>query len=822
MESGCISSVQEAQISETTLGVSPQMNGCDVEVEAETVATLKSGKGFGVCSVESGSCSPETPPAVSPKMNGCDVEVEPVTVAPLKSGKSGGSRENGHSSLNGVNKSNVQIKKPPHRKSVSPINWFPRKKTETFLKKKIRLLQEGGGMKSSLDETLYDSNPHYSRVLREKIATRKAASKAMEARKAAMVEASWCRILRAARIQSKEAEAELVRAESFVEEAFQEAAALGVILYDRPDFPRRPCEIESSSVIGGGSTHKVSASFETEFEVDKEVTAAVRTAFIRLASCASEKKDFKDLLQKISQNPVMKETECVPDSGAEITQELQVSGFALSDAVETKGTNMRRRKGEEDELSHGAGKFLDSKLVVVMHERLKCLKEDELSSLATIVATCGLNAALHKENGKQYNPYSFTGRSGDPLTTLGRSTLRRKTSITEAAEIPSLDKFLVKHYSKLEKEVLEARNSSKSLDGESRLVNSKHDTGLTGSNCDFGCALVKDDLHSDSGGDGKENVTANTLMLLSIHCGDSQKLKESTNISSSQVVDGKYISRIEKAKLEALEAFNMCSQGGKTNVENSLESILLKPVHRLEREKMQASKLGRSTLNQRDRHKKQNTVSGECEGLDKVLVKHVSRLEKEKMEAAHTNEEFARVRKDQQKEEKVGESLDDVLVKHQSRLEKEKMAAATATEEFARVSKVQQKEEKVGESLDDVLVKHQSRLEKEKMAAATATEEIVRVRNRDQQREKTDESLENILVKHQSRLEKEKMASGQQLLLHVKSSDARREAREKELQEAWGGLSLGNSIKPHLSRLERDRAAWRRAEEEEQRHTRAV
>ncbi|KAK1301027.1 hypothetical protein QJS10_CPB13g00422 [Acorus calamus] len=720
MESDCISAVQEAQISETTLVVSPQMNGCDVEVEAETVAILKSGKGFGVCSVELGSCSPETPPAVSPKTNGCDVEVEPVTVVPLKSGKSGGSRENGHSSLNGINKSNVQIKKPPHRKSVSPINWFPRKKTETFLKKKIRLLQEGGGMKSSLDETLYDSNPHYSRVLREKIATRKAASKAMEARKAAMVEASWCRILRAARIQSKEAEAELVRAESFVEETFQEAAALGVILYDRPDCPRRPCEIESSSVIGGGSTHKVSASFETEFEVDKEVTAAVRTAFIRLASCASEKKDFKDLLQKISQNPVMKETEdcdanaqcdeCVPDSGAEITQELQVSGFALSDTVETKGTNMRRRKGEEDELSHGAGKFLDSKLVVVMHERLKCLKEDELSSLATIVATCGLNAALHKENGKQHNPYSFTGHSGDPLATLGRSTLRRNTSITEAAEIPSLDKFLVKHYSKLEKEVLEARNSSKSLvEGESRLVNSKHDTGLTGSNCDVGCALVKDDLHSDSGGDGKENVTANTLMPLSIHC------------------------------------------------------------------------------------------------LDKVLVKHVSRLEKEKMEAACTNEEFVWVRKDQQKEEKVRETLADVLVKHQSRLEKEKMAAATATEEFVRMRKDQQEEEKVGESLDDVLVKHQSRLEKEKMAAATATEEVVRVRNRDQRREKTDESLDDILVRHQSRLEKEKMASGQQLLLHVKSSDARREAREKELQEAWGGLSLGNSIKPHLSRLERDR-----------------
>ena len=61
------------------------------------------------------------------------------------------------------------------------------------------MLQEVDGMRSTLDETLGDSNPHYSRVLREKIAVREAAQKAMEARKAALVEASWCRILKASR-----------------------------------------------------------------------------------------------------------------------------------------------------------------------------------------------------------------------------------------------------------------------------------------------------------------------------------------------------------------------------------------------------------------------------------------------------------------------------------------------------------------------------------------------------------------------------------------------------------------------------------------------
>ena len=54
-------------------------------------------------------------------------------------------------------------------------------------------------MNLTLDETLGDSNPHYSKLLREKMASREATNKAIEARKAALVEASWCRILKAAR-----------------------------------------------------------------------------------------------------------------------------------------------------------------------------------------------------------------------------------------------------------------------------------------------------------------------------------------------------------------------------------------------------------------------------------------------------------------------------------------------------------------------------------------------------------------------------------------------------------------------------------------------
>lgn len=57
-------------------------------------------------------------------------------------------------------------------------------------------------MNSSLDETLGSANPHYTRIAKEKIAAQEAAKKAMKARKAALIEASWCRILHAARSSS--------------------------------------------------------------------------------------------------------------------------------------------------------------------------------------------------------------------------------------------------------------------------------------------------------------------------------------------------------------------------------------------------------------------------------------------------------------------------------------------------------------------------------------------------------------------------------------------------------------------------------------------
>ncbi|KAF3333868.1 hypothetical protein FCM35_KLT01559 [Carex littledalei] len=328
-----------------------------------------------------------------------------------------------------------QIKKRT-RRNGSPVYWFPPKKNESYLKRKIKHLQEAGGMNLSLDETLENSNLHYTRLTREKIAAQEAARNAMEARKLAMVEASWCRILKAARIKSIEAEMELEKATKVATEAFESAREMGVMMYDRPDPTRKiagpttnhqpgktPIHHEfetTSSQMGRKSTYKITASFETAFEVDRQVAAAVKRALLQITV-----KESKELLWKISQNPEDNE----------------------------KGTSL-----SEVEFEPG---MVDTMLV-----RLKGLKEDEIASLAEIVATRGLNAALSEVDAARLSideRYKLGTRFNECDT--------RKKEVDVQA-VPSLDKFLVKHMSKLEIEVEEAKKNRGSAVGKNRLLGS--------------------------------------------------------------------------------------------------------------------------------------------------------------------------------------------------------------------------------------------------------------------------------------------------------------------------------------------------------------
>jgi len=527
-------------------------------------------------------------------------------------------------------------------------------------------------MNDTLDEALGHSNPHYCRVEREKIAAKEAATKVMNARKAAMVEASWCRILKAARIPTKEAEALLLKAEKEVTEAVEAAMVNGVIMFDTPDRPWKHFEIGTSSVSGKGSTtHTVKASFETAFEVDRQVAAAVKTAFIRLAHCSSFNRDeFKDLLRRISENPD--------------NQELSESDTGSELEIEHKDDSCSSERKIKKKLS--PQKFNGAMLIDMMVERLKCLKEEELASLATIVATCGLNAAL-----------ASTENHNKPLDHFANGAAMKQKQAEP--ELPSLDKFLVKKMTKLEREVQEAKNARRA--------------------------------ESNEGTEGNNNNSADDVPSL-----DKFLVKKLT--------------RLEKEVQEARNA----RKAEPNNEESGDKSVVSKTY-------------------------KQQT---EVPSLDKFLVRHVSRLERE-VEEAKNQRRGGQMEKENvdSNENQDGNwaygkqhgktdcaiecgSLDQVLVKHVSRLEKEKMGVGKDRLELKKKDAMPKLDTTVGGGLDQILVKHKSRLE----------------------REKTDATHSEVGVTY--------------------SMTARRQARERELLEMWGDVGLG-SMRPHVSRLDRDKAS---------------
>ncbi|XP_050886797.1 uncharacterized protein LOC127092056 isoform X2 [Lathyrus oleraceus] len=710
-------------------------------------------------------------------------------------------KELGQSSSSALKKLSSQIRKPSRRKT-SPVNWFPRKKVDSFLERKIKMLQGVDGLSLTLDQTLGSSNPHYSRVLREKMAAREAANKAMEARRDALVEASWCRILRAARIPSDAAEAQLLKAEKTATEAFEAADAMGVIMFDLPDCPKKHGQIETPSIKGEGShIHSFTASFETAFDVDKEVAAAVKTAFTKLAARPSFSKDeFKELLKKISEHPDT--DECHQDiyelsSEYESESESELDPLSQKSESEVKSEDLdskilfpgiiERKSGRRQSLENKI------KLVDMMIERLKCLQEDELSSLATIVATYGLNAALAEvHNTKQHNPaINFPARRMSSLG-LRKSALdgtSRKDQVEP--ELPSLDKFLVKNMTKLEREICEAKKNQRNETKLGKYSSGKSvDQTPTESIPDLGSILVKN--YSKFEKDIKEAKIKSVKETLGASRG-----KDHTEVPGLDKVLVKHVSRLEKevqeAKKRAINENKDEALDTKENInlnmieenKDGLEKVLAKPVHRLEKEKLEALARGSQVLNYRQRKNHGATNVGDWESLDKVLVKRASRLEKEKIKI-NSGEEWDKVQKSHQNKhlETNKEGLDKVLVKHKSRLEREKIAAAA-----------QQQENSVSFS-------------------------TAQTRRMARERELQDAwgglSLGNSIKPSVSKVEQ---AAAQQQEKSVSFSAARHRAKERELEDAWGGLSLGNSIKPSVSKLEQEKANWIKAEAEERKQT---
>lgn len=740
----------------------------------------------------------------------------------------------------------------------SPLNWFPRKRTESYLERKIRMLQEKEGTNATLDETLGDSNPHLPRIEREKLAAQTAARVAMEARKVALVEASWCRILKAARIQCTLAEVELKKAEQKAAEAFDSAAAVRVIIDSNPGDSKHSLEIETSTT-DGRSTHTVSASLETAFEVEKEVAEAVKIAFFRLAhlpsssikdifnanhdACKSASMNLDENAVKFNNDSESKDfsSEACSESEAQTEGEHQTDSElernADTTAAETNCIQIRKnatkglvQKHRDCPKSYQSNRqpakeiLVSEELIDLMLGRLKLLKEEELVSLAMIVATRGLSAMLKEDNKEQeLNGKCSSEGLGDILVKhISRLEAEKAAAVAAASKVvavpgnnrreptseifPDLGSILVKHVSKLEKEVQEAKRLAKAIksedirnlrelqeDGESLFEDSTKDNYF-GTNSELGRKIVK---HAE----------------LMIHVSEKPaKLAESEQ-HNAEGLDAILVEKIHVPEREQLiptgEKYTKMHQPKSGLSKKQSMEIDLNPVDGIDTEYDKENRDTNiySTENKTLEMKSKfdilniNSLDGD---LSTIPLEHVTELEQEILAVKNASDVVEPVqRKKNHNNENSEEGLGKILVKRVSKLEKEKLAAAAMSNE-AFGSPQRKKQLHCVESLEKDLVKHISKLEKEKLAAAVLSNEASTGVQRIKQHHyvKDDESLDKVLVKHISKLEKEKMAASAALTTNSVQNVDRKQQPHDTVED-----SLDKVLVKHISKLEKERLA---------------
>eukprot|EP01018_Ginkgo_biloba_P017500 Gb_41765 [translate_table: standard] len=572
-----------------------------------------------------------------------------------------------------------RITKTPYRKN-SPLNWFPRKKTESYLERKIRMLQEAEGTKASLDETLVGSNIRLSRVEREKRAVQAAAKEAMETRKAALVEASWCRILEAARIPCSLAVMELEKAEKKASEALATAVALGVIMKNGTGSSKHSCEGETSS-SEEGSNHTVTASFETAFEVDKEVVAAVKVAFGSLAHLP----DFTlkdpvdaDESKRRDQNQVAVDVQSgdIESSGGldkkscstEGCSKVDIQPYSELDREEDAPDSIRMKTRVVNiPLNNRISKELPSPLelsdglVKLMLERMKYLTSEELASLEQIVSTRGLGALLKEQNVEQEANVKNTGGGlADMLVKHvsrleAEKTAGSKPAVLSSAskvknpseDVPDLGSVLVKHMSKLEKELQEAKRTSKAQEykrpGElgravqsldqvlikhvSRLEREKlaaaaNSKGLEARKTSASVKSCTEDHNKLGLGDILKKQPSNINAKGKVHADISNKENKDVN----PILE--FSLGVKQTNIDALKCQNASVGSVETSADNCEERNLQSDLSSLD---AHFSKYEESRFQE---HTNKRESKEQIEGLDKVLIKRMSRLEKEKLEAA--------------------------------------------------------------------------------------------------------------------------------------------------------------------------------------------
>ncbi|KAH9304215.1 hypothetical protein KI387_008619, partial [Taxus chinensis] len=169
------------------------------------------------------------------------------------------------------------------------------------------------------------------------------------------------------------------------------------------------------------------------FEVDKEVAGAVKLAFSHLdflpasaitdifnvnddacrrVSIKPDEKDFAVFNNSVGFDDLSSESEAQIQGEQQTDSDLKNNTHTI--IVPRTRENQPKCPKSKKESANEAG--ISEELIDLMLERMKLLKEDELVSLAMIVATRGLSAMLREENKEQGpNGECNSGSLGDIL-----------------------------------------------------------------------------------------------------------------------------------------------------------------------------------------------------------------------------------------------------------------------------------------------------------------------------------------------------------------------------------------------------------------------
>ncbi len=318
----------------------------------------------------------------------------------------------------------------------------------------------------------------------------------------------------------------------------------------------------------------------------------------------------------------------------------------------------------------------------------------------------------------------------------------------------------------------------------------------------------------------------------------------------------KHVSRLEAEKAAALAAAKSAADGGRKEQKRRLSVIVsdvpdlggmfVRHLSRLEREKQQA--LESKAFEPPPVNSVLAPVNQNIEPLEKMGVKKLSRLETEKQLAAGREEkekekEFAR-RTDRRVSMSRKLGMNESVIKHKSKLEKEveaararRMSHSSDNKNGSSASPPKKARNNTtfnsapGSSLSDILVKHKSRLEREKEAAkaaellcgqtnstsesckaesgtaaavAVATdlankEDVEANDNVSVAKNVMQPGLADVAVQKLSKLEMEKQAMAQDPWERRRPS-----FKAKEIEDLWAGISLGDTLKRHVSKLEQE------------------